>query len=50
MITVGLRWTPFFEPLGALFKLVFSEAAPVLVVVFFRRAFNDFRKERATNP
>ena len=45
-----MRWTPFLGPLGAIFKLVFSEAAPVPVVVFFRRAFNDFRKERAANP
>jgi hypothetical protein len=45
-----VRWTPFFEPLGAIFKLVFSEAAPVLVLCSSRRALNDFRKERATNP
>ena len=26
-----MRWPPFFEPLGAFFKLAFVEAAPVVV-------------------
>ena len=33
-----VKWTPLFKPLGALFKLVFSEAAPVLVLCSSRRA------------
>jgi hypothetical protein len=45
-----LRWTPLLRPHGAIFKLVFSEAAPVLVLCSFPRALIDFRKERATNP
>ena len=28
----AVKWTPLLRPRGAIFKLVFSEAAPVLVL------------------
>jgi hypothetical protein len=45
-----MRWTPIFEPLGAIFKLAFSEAAQVVVPCSLLPDLGQMRDSDVTAP